>query len=81
MLQWMSKKIADWLQVLYEVNRIPETWGSTSVSHETFEQLREQGFFAAGRYLFGRIREVGVLRGHQLSNSSRLSLRSVLSFW
>ena len=59
MLQWMRKKIADWLQALYEANRVPETWGSPSVSRETFEQLRERGFFAAGRYLFGRLREVG----------------------
>jgi len=55
----MRKKIADWLQVLYEANRVPETWGSPSVSRETFEQLRERGFFAAGRYLWQRLHEVG----------------------
>jgi hypothetical protein len=37
MLQRMRMKVADWLQALYEANRVPETWGSPSVSHETFE--------------------------------------------
>lgn len=40
-------------------NRVPETWSTPSVSGQTFEALRSQGFIAAMRYLFQRLHEVG----------------------
>lgn len=51
--------VANRLQALYEQNRVPETWGSPSVSRETFDQLRTHGFVTTARYLFQRLREVG----------------------
>lgn len=55
----MRKIVADHLQALYEQNRVPETWGSPSVSSQTFDTLRKDGFAAAARYLFRRLHEVG----------------------
>lgn len=55
----MRKIVADHLQSFYEQNRVPETWGSPSVSSQIFDTLRKDGFAAAARYLFRRLHEVG----------------------
>jgi hypothetical protein len=47
--------VANTLQDVYEQNRVPETWGTPSVSHQTFETLRREGFWAAGRYVTRRL--------------------------
>lgn len=58
----MRTFFANLLQWFYEANRVPETWGSPSVSRQTFAILSEQGFWSALRYLFGRLRTVGSTR-------------------
>ncbi|MBV9688694.1 MAG: hypothetical protein JO202_03180 [Ktedonobacteraceae bacterium] len=32
--------VANTLQIVYEHNRVPETWGTPSVSRQTFDTLR-----------------------------------------
>ncbi|MBV8821850.1 MAG: hypothetical protein JOZ71_01530 [Ktedonobacteraceae bacterium] len=51
--------VATMAQRIYENNRVPETWGSPSVSRLTFERLRREGFWVAGRYLLQRLQETG----------------------
>jgi hypothetical protein len=51
--------VAEKLQGIYEHNRVPETWGSSSVSRPTFARLRREGFWGAGRYLLQRLQETG----------------------
>ncbi|MBV9691508.1 MAG: hypothetical protein JO202_17545 [Ktedonobacteraceae bacterium] len=51
--------VATTLQGIYEHNRVSETWGSPSVSRPTFERLRREGFWIAGRYLLQRLQETG----------------------
>lgn len=59
-LRWVATMAADALQNLYEAHRVPETWGTPSVSQHVFRALRQRGFFEAGRELTRRVREVGV---------------------
>ncbi len=51
--------LANTLQGIYENNRVPETWGAPSVSRRTFDLLRKEGFWVAGRYLLRRLQETG----------------------
>ena len=55
----IAMRVANVLQHLYEQNRIPETWGTPTVSRYVFDTLRTEGFLAARRDLLQRLRRVG----------------------
>ena len=52
--------VANRLQDHYETHRVPETWGTPSVSHYVFNTLRQDGFLAASKELSNRMRGVGI---------------------
>jgi len=56
----MATLVANMLQQHYERHRVPETWGTPSVSHPVFHVLRTRGFWQAGKELRQRIRQVGL---------------------
>jgi DNA-binding XRE family transcriptional regulator len=55
----MASAVANTLQSIYENNRVCETWGSPSVSRQTFNRLRREGFWVAGGYVMQRLQETG----------------------
>lgn len=59
---FFARKMANALQRHYEAHRVPETWGSPSVSHYVFDALRHHGFLASARELIKRMRTVGLPR-------------------
>lgn len=65
----LTERLADRLQKLYEAHRVPETWGTPTVSSYVFHALRTRGFLAAGRELLRRLRTVGLPR---LSTAEKL---------
>jgi hypothetical protein len=56
----LTRRLADSLQNLYEAHRVPETWGTPSVSRPVFQALRIQGFRAGWRELTTRLERVGM---------------------
>lgn len=56
----LAKRMADYLQNLYENHRVPETWGTPTVSRYVFQALRTQGFPAGWRELTQRLKHVGL---------------------
>jgi hypothetical protein len=59
MLHWFTTTVANTLQKFYEAHRVPETWGTPTVSCYVFQVLRNKGFSAAAKDLFQRLQEVG----------------------
>ncbi|MBV9019925.1 MAG: hypothetical protein JOZ71_04360 [Ktedonobacteraceae bacterium] len=55
----LATLVANTLQRVYEHNRVPETWGTASVSRPTFDTLRREGFWATARYVTQRLQTTG----------------------
>lgn len=56
----LSRRVATFLQNLYENHRVPETWDTPEVSRYVFQAVRTQGFLAGWRELTRRLQSVGL---------------------